>query len=144
MKFANRVEISGRATRDAVRSGRGPFRFSIAVGGGKKRDSEERWPTEYFDVVSWDDNVGEVKRGAEVLVIGRLKQATWEKDWQKHSRVEIVATEISKPGAQPKQTKQPPITPKYPIPEHEPRERKVAEVRPITSQDPITDADIPF
>jgi single-strand DNA-binding protein len=138
MAFTNKVEISGRAVKDAARMGNGPFRFSIATGGAKKRGSEERWPTEYFDCVCWHDCGAEVKRGAEVLVVGRLRQSAWEKDGAKHSRIEIVATAIID-GRVPA-----PITPKYETPPLPPHEQKIAEARPVTEADPITDADIPF
>lgn len=146
MVFVNKVEISGRAVRDAVRTGKGPFRFSIACGGGKKRDSEERWPVEYFDVVTWHQSADKVHHGDEVLVIGRLKHNTWERDGVKHSRVEIVATELPyQQESAPIDTKPaPPITPKYELPERPAREIKSAPSRPVTPSDPISDEDIPF
>jgi single-strand DNA-binding protein len=150
MSFTNKIEISGRVVKDAVRVGAGPFRFSIATGGAKKRGSEERWPTEYFDCICWHDSAAEVKRGAEVLVVGRLRQSAWEKDGQKYSRVEIVAQTITDakeagPYVPAFAGDAPPTTKKYELPsrvvEHG---QKVAEARPVTADDPITDSDIPF
>lgn len=135
----NEVRISGRATRDAVRVGRGQYKFSIAVGGGKKRDSDEHYPTEFFDVTCWHDSAQHIRKGQVVLILGRLRQNTWEKDGQRHSRVEIVANEF--PGTEPKEAQSPL---KYPIPTREPRQMKVAEHRPVTAEDPIDDSDVPF
>ncbi len=132
----NEVRLSGRAVRNAARIGNGPYRFSLACGGGKKRGSNEYWPTEYFDCICWSTDAEQIRRGDEVLVSGHLRQSRWEKDGQTRSRIEIQATEITKP--------EPAITPRYPLPESPPRERKVAEARPVTEQDPITDSDIPF
>jgi single-strand DNA-binding protein len=138
MACINEVRISGRAVRDAVRVGNGPFRFSLAVG-GRKKDGSGNWPTEYFDCICWSTDAERIHRGDEVLVVGHLRQSRWEKDGQTHSRVEILATQLTS-SAEAK----PPITPRFDIPEHPPREQKVAAVRPVTAQDPITDEDIPF
>lgn len=135
MKFTNEVRISGRATKDAIKTGNGPYRFGLAHGGGKKRDSEDRWPTEFFDISSWHDSAADIKKGVEVVVVGRLRQSSWERDGQKHSRVEIVATELTTP-----------LTPASMTPPPEPpkRTQTMSASRPITPQDPITNEDCPF
>lgn len=110
MNVVNEVRISGRAVKDATKTGNGPYRFSIATGGGKKRDSEQRWPTEYFDVTWFSDRGNQVKRGAEVEVVGRLRQSRWERDGEKHSRVEIAAKEVT--GQSIDANKAEPLTPR--------------------------------
>lgn len=157
MTWVNEAKLSGRAVKDAARTGNGPWRFSIATGGGRKKDGSGNWPTEFFDIVCWHASAGEVKRGAEVLVIGRLRQSSWETNGQKHSRVEVVATSITdanatEPVTEPKKFRSafagdaPPTMKKYELPtgsaiEHA---QKVAPARPITANDPISDDDVPL
>lgn len=129
MERVNEVRITGRATKDAQRFGNGPWKFAIAFGGGKKRDSEERWPTEYVDVIWFSDRGAQIRRGSEIEVVGRLKQSRWEKDGQKHSRIEITAKEITGPCFRQEEPALPPLTPKYPD---------------IESGLTITDEDIPW
>ena len=141
MAFTNKVEISGRAVRDAVRTGNGPFRFSLATGGGKKKDGSGNWPTEFFDVLAWANQIPDaerIRKGQEILVVGRLKQSCWEKDGVKHSKVEVVATALVDAANTPKKE----FVPAFAIPAHPPREQRVAEARPITPEDPITNEDV--
>jgi single-stranded DNA-binding protein len=135
MTLINEVRLSGRATRDAAQVGKGPYRFAIAHGGGKKRDSDESWPTEFFDVCCWHESAKTVRKGQPLVITGKLHQSTYEREGKNFSRFEIVANEIATP---------PPFVPKFPIPERPQRERKEAPLRPVTRSDEITDADIPF
>lgn len=137
--MTNEVRISGRAVKDAVRNGNGPYRFSIACDSGKKS-------TEFFSIVWWSERGTQVKKGAELQIVGRLHQSSWEKNGEKFSRVEVVANDVSGPSIEGNTPAPPlpPLTPKFPVPTRGPRDYKVAETRPVTPTDPITDLDIGF
>ncbi len=120
MAFTNEVHSSGRALKDAERRGNGPVRFCLTQGGGKKKDSDERWPTEFFNVMAWPntcDVVELVKKGDVVTVTGRLRQSEWtDPKGEKRRSYEIVAATV-----------------------------ELAKLpKPITPSLEITDTDIPF
>jgi single-stranded DNA-binding protein len=108
MAFLNEVKLSGKANADAEHpSERGPWRIVLVQGGGKKKESDERYPKMYFNVVCWpntcDGPVNEVKHDSFVEVTGRLNQRKYtDKDGQNRSAFEIVAKTIS---IHPKQAK---------------------------------------
>jgi single-stranded DNA-binding protein len=114
MAFLNEVKLSGKANADAFRpSERGPWRITVAQGGTKKKDSDERWPKEFFDCICWPNRcegpAGEVKHGDFVEIEGRLKQRKYQdKNGNDRSVIEIIAKTIS---IHPKQEK--PLTPNY-------------------------------
>jgi len=107
--YVNEIRLSGKASTDAERRGNGPVRFTIQQGGGRKKDSAERWPVEFFDVMAWlpeGEAALAVKRGDFVAVSGRLRHSEYSgKDGSKRRRYEVVATSIgiNKP--------EPPLTP---------------------------------
>lgn len=98
MAFVNEIRISGKAFRDADRKGNGPWKFTVVQGGGKKKDSEERWPTEFFNVTAWPSLCAaaeSVKKGKFVAVTGRLKQVEYtDKAGVQQRRYEIVAASV--------------------------------------------------
>ncbi len=109
MAFINELRISGRAAGDAARKGNGPVRFALIQGGGKKQDSEERWPTEYFNVAAWPqtcETAATVGKGDFVTITGRLKQYEFKDsngDMKRGYEIVAKTVEVSKP--------QKPITP---------------------------------
>lgn len=94
MAFVNEVRLNGRVVRDAERKGNGPWRFTIVQRGGQRKDSQERYPDDFFSVACWDVAAADIKKGAEVTVTGRLRPTSWEKDGVKHTSFEIVAREL--------------------------------------------------
>jgi single-strand DNA-binding protein len=94
----NKVVISGRWTKDieykALESGKSLSKSSLAVdeGFGDKKQ------TFFFDVEMWGKTAENVAnhsgKGRKVLIEGRLKVDTWEKDGQKRSAVRIVAEQV--------------------------------------------------
>jgi len=99
----NQVVIMGNLTKDpdlrTTPNGGSVCSFSMALNRSYKGTNDE-WTeaTDYVDVVAWSSlaerTAKYISKGRPVLVHGRLQSRTWEKDGQKHSKVEVVAQEI--------------------------------------------------
>lgn len=99
----NQVVIMGNLTKDpdlrTTPNGGSVCSFSMALNRNYK-DTNDEWTeaTDYVDVVAWSSlaerTAKYISKGRPVLVHGRLQSRTWEKDGQKHSKVEVVAQEI--------------------------------------------------
>lgn len=123
MAFKNEIILSGKALKDSERSGNGPWRFCIVQGGGKKRDSEERWPKEFFNCEAWSNVEGadRVKAGEVIYVEGRLKQREWTNEQNEKRKSYSILCSI--------------VHPHHDEPNHAP---------PSPESLGITDKDIPF
>ena len=96
--------ITGNLTRDpelrSTPSGSQVCSFSVAVNRNYKDSSgESKEDVSFIDCSAWG-KAGEIiaqyaKKGSGILVSGRLDQRSWEKDGQKHSRVEIVVEDFN-------------------------------------------------
>lgn len=97
-KSINQVILMGRLTRDpetrTTPTGKSVTSFGLAV---------DRFGTDngadFFNITAWD-KLGVLveqylKKGRRCLVQGRLSFQQWEKDGQKQSRVEVVATDVT-------------------------------------------------
>ena len=134
MRTVNEVHIIGRAGKDGVvtttSGGKKLGKFSLATGGNRKKDSEDRWPTLWHNIVTWGDTlaatVSEIRKGAWVEVTGRLSYSTSEKDGVKRYYTDIVAQTVSLPNEEERS--------------QEPPRRSNA----VTDDNPITDEDVPF
>jgi single-strand DNA-binding protein len=101
----NSVTIVGNVTRDPelrfTPSGQANARLGVAVNRRWQDRNSGEWQeaTSFFDVICWRElaeNVSEsLKRGARVIVTGRLEQRTWEQEGNKRSVVEIIADEVA-------------------------------------------------
>ena len=101
----NNITIVGNITRDPelrfTPSGQANARLGVAVNRRWQDRSSGEWneATSFFDVICWRElaeNVSEsLKRGARVIVTGRLEQRTWEQEGNKRSVVEIIADEVA-------------------------------------------------
>jgi single-strand DNA-binding protein len=101
----NSITIVGNITRDPelrfTPSGQANARLGVAVNRRWQDKNSGEWQeaTSFFDVICWRElaeNVSEsLKRGARVIVTGRLEQRTWEQEGNKRSVVEIIADEIA-------------------------------------------------
>jgi single stranded DNA-binding protein len=72
-------------------------KFSLATGGGKKKDGVGEWPTDWHSVVAFNqENAGLLKKGQKVTVKGRLSYSKWEDKatGQKRERAEVIANEV--------------------------------------------------
>ncbi|TLM78949.1 MAG: single-stranded DNA-binding protein [Actinobacteria bacterium] len=100
----NRVMISGNLTRDGeLRStggGMSVLSLRVAVNDSRKNQSTGEWEEipNYVGVVIFGkraDSLGRyLTKGTKVAVEGKLRYSEWEKDGQKHSKLEVVADEI--------------------------------------------------
>ena len=105
MSAGNNITIVGNITRDPelryTPSGQANVRLGVAVNRKWQDRSSGEWTeqTSFFDVIAWRElaeNVNEsLKKGARVIVTGRLEQRTWEQEGNKRSVVEIIADEIA-------------------------------------------------
>jgi single-strand DNA-binding protein len=97
MASFNRVILVGNLTRDPelryIPSGTAVSDITVAVNERIKRN--DQWVEEavFVDVTLWG-RTAEVaneylKKGAPVLIEGRLRQDRWEKDGQKHSKLRV-------------------------------------------------------
>ena len=101
----NNITIVGNITRDPelryTPSGQANVRLGVAVNRKWQDRNSGEWQeaTSFFDVIAWRElaeNVNEsLKKGARVIVTGRLEQRTWEQEGNKRSVVEIIADEIA-------------------------------------------------
>lgn len=103
-KSINQVILMGNLTRDpelrTTPSGQSVCSFSLAVNRSwQGQDGQAQEAVDYFDVTAWG-KLGELvnqylSKGRKCLVQGRLSQRSWEKDGQKHSKVEVVANDVT-------------------------------------------------
>ena len=100
----NRVILAGNLTRDPetrfLPSGTAVTEFAIAVNSRYKSKATNEFKEEvsFFDIVVFGktgENCAEyLSKGRPVLVEGRLRQRSWEKDGQKRSKIEILADNV--------------------------------------------------
>lgn len=100
MASYNRVILVGNLTRDVelryLQSGMAVTEIGLAVNERRKTQTGE-WVDEpvYVDITMWG-RTAEVaseflSKGSPVLIEGRLKLDTWEKDGKKNSKLKVVA-----------------------------------------------------
>lgn len=105
MSAGNSITIVGNITRDPelryTPSGQANVRLGVAVNRKWQDRNSGEWQeaTSFFDVIAWRElaeNVNEsLKKGARIIVTGRLEQRSWEQEGNKRSVVEIIADEIA-------------------------------------------------
>jgi single-strand DNA-binding protein len=103
MASFNRVVLMGNVTRDPelryIPSGKAVTDLGLAVNERRKLPSGE-WgeETTFVDITLWDRNAevaGEyVTKGSPVLIEGRLKLETWEKDGKKNSKLKVIGDRL--------------------------------------------------
>jgi len=117
MPSYNRVILLGNLTRDielrAIQSGTSVAEVGLAVNDRVKKGDEWIDETTFVDVTLWG-RTAEVaneylSKGSPVLIEGRLKLDTWEKDGQKRSKLRVVAEKMQMIGGgrgQPRQSEE--------------------------------------
>jgi single-strand DNA-binding protein len=96
----NRVILVGNLTRDVelkyIQSGTAVTELGLAVNERRKNQQTGEWIEEavFVDVTLWG-RTAEIaseylSKGSPVLIEGRLKYDTWEKDGQKRSKLRVV------------------------------------------------------
>lgn len=105
MSNGNNVTLVGNVTRDPelrfTPSGQATATFGLAVNRRWQNRQTQEWEeaTSFFDIVCWRElaeNASEsIKRGARVIVTGRLDQRSWEtQEGEKRSKIEVTADEL--------------------------------------------------
>ena len=107
MASYNRVILVGNLTRDPelryIQSGMAVTDVGLAVNDRRKTATGE-WVEEvtFVDVTVWGrqaETASEyLTKGSPVLIEGRLKLDTWEKDGQKHSKLKVVCERMQMLG----------------------------------------------
>ena len=103
MSDLNRVTVSGRLVADPelkyLPSGTAVANLRLASNRGYTSNGERRDQTVFVDVEVYGKSAESLaqykQKGAFILVDGRLRQHTWEKDGQRQSRLSIVADHVS-------------------------------------------------
>jgi len=103
MASFNRVVLMGNVTRDPelryISSGKAVTDIGLAVNERRKLPSGE-WgeETTFVDITLWDRNAevaGEyLTKGSPVLIEGRLKLETWEKEGKKNSKLKVIGDRL--------------------------------------------------
>lgn len=97
MSSFNRVILVGNLCRDVevrqIASGTSVAEVSLAVNDRVKKNNEWVDETTFVDVTLWG-RTAEIaaqycSKGSSVLIEGKLKLSTWEKDGQKHSKLRV-------------------------------------------------------
>lgn len=117
----NQVAVTGNLTRDpelrATQGGTAVLSFGIAVN-DRRKNASGQWEDvpNFFECVTFGNRataLGDIlTKGMKVAVAGKLHYSSWEKDGQKHSKVDIIANDVElmqnrKPQLQPQQYQQP-------------------------------------
>lgn len=100
----NQVTLMGNLTRDPelrnTPNGQSVCSFSLALNRSYKA-ADGNWTevTDFVDIVAWGP-LGErvaqyLTKGRPALVAGRLQSSSWEKDGQKRTKVEVVASDVT-------------------------------------------------
>jgi single-strand DNA-binding protein len=106
MASFNRVVLVGNLTRDPelryIPSGTAVSEIGLAVNDRVKKNDQWVDETTFVDVTLWG-RTAEVaneylSKGSNILIEGRLKLDTWEKDGQKRSKLRVVAEKMQMLG----------------------------------------------
>lgn len=99
----NHVSLTGNLTRSpelrATQGGTPVLSLGIAVN-DRRKNASGQWEDvpNFFECVTFGNRAtalsGILTKGMKVAVSGKLHYSSWEKDGQKHSKVDIIANEI--------------------------------------------------
>lgn len=103
-KSINQVILMGNLTRDpelrSTPGGQSVCSFGLAINRSwQDQQGQTQEAVDFFDITAWG-KLGELvhqylRKGRRCLVQGRLSYRAWEKDGQKHSKVEVVANDVT-------------------------------------------------
>lgn len=99
----NYVAVVGNLTRSpelrATQGGTAVLSFGIAVN-DRRKNAFGQWEDvpNFFECVNFGNRataLGDIlTKGMKVAIAGKLRYSSWEKDGQKHSKVDIIANEV--------------------------------------------------
>ena len=116
----NQVSITGNLTRSpelrATQGGTAVLSFGIAVN-DRRKNASGQWEDvpNFFECVTFGNRATALSdiltKGMKVAIAGKLHYSSWEKDGQKHSKVDIIANDVEimqnrKPQQEPQQYQQ--------------------------------------
>ncbi|WP_425399067.1 single-stranded DNA-binding protein [Aeoliella sp.] len=109
MASFNRVVLMGHLTRDPelrfTAGKKAVCDVGLAVNDRYRKEDEWVETVDFFDLTFWGRNAEVVNeyltKGSPILVEGRLRQETWEKDGQKRSRVKVQVDQLKLLGSKP-------------------------------------------
>lgn len=100
----NKVILTGNLTRDpelrATREGNPVLTLGIAVNDRRRNPQTGEWEDcpNFVDCVLFGNRADALStrlaKGAKVVVEGRLRYSSWERDGQKRSKIEVIVDEI--------------------------------------------------
>lgn len=117
----NQVAVTGNLTRSpdlrATQGGTAVLSFGIAVN-DRRKNASGQWEDvpNFFECVTFGNRATSLSdiltKGMKVAIAGKLHYSSWEKDGQKHSKVDIIANDVEimqnrKPQQEPQQQYQP-------------------------------------
>lgn len=102
MADVNHVVLIGRLTRDVevkyTSGGIAVAKGSIAVNKRVKQGDQWTDKASFFDFTLWGKQAESIAKylvkGKQIAITGELEQNTWEKDGQRHSKVEVKANDV--------------------------------------------------
>jgi single-strand DNA-binding protein len=99
----NQVALTGNLTRDpelrATQGGTAVLSFGIAVN-DRRKNASGQWEDvpNFFECVTFGNRATALSdiltKGMKVAISGKLHYSSWEKDGQKHSKVDIIANDV--------------------------------------------------
>lgn len=99
----NHVSLTGNLTRSpelrATQGGTPVLSFGIAVN-DRRKNASGNWDDvpNFFECVTFGNRATALSdilsKGMKVAIAGKLHYSSWEKDGQKHSKVDIIANEV--------------------------------------------------
>ena len=100
----NRVSISGNLTRDpelrTTQGGMAVMGFGVAVNDRRKNQQTGEWEDvpNFVDCTMFGARAQSVMKylgkGSKVAIDGKLRYSSWEKDGQRHSKLEVIVDDI--------------------------------------------------
>ena len=111
----NNVNISGNLGRDAelksTASGTPALQFSVCVNDRTNQNGQWVDRPNWVPCVMYGNRANALAKhllkGTKVSITGKLRQSQWERDGQKHSRLEVIVNEIELMGSRSQQNQQP-------------------------------------
>lgn len=123
----NQVAVTGNLTRSpelrATQGGTPVLSFGIAVN-DRRKNASGQWEDvpNFFECVTFGNRATALSdilaKGMKVAIAGKLHYSSWEKDGQKHSKVDIIANDVEimqnrKPQQEQQQQYQPQMPSQY-------------------------------
>lgn len=131
----NHVSVTGNLTRSpelrATQGGTPVLSFGIAVN-DRRKNASGQWEEvpNFFECVTFGNRATALSdilaKGMKVAIAGKLHYSSWEKDGQKHSKVDIIANDVEL------------------MQNRKPQQEQPQQYQPTAVNQVVYDEDIPF